>query len=459
MSLLIVFIPVYFLNRHALRFFDHFARTDLENHLKHYAAVMAWQYRTVQAKPDPERKAEFERLLRVTAEEIGATIQIVDLYGRVVHDSDDPSNIGTDLMERPEIAEAVRGAYSARARLTPDRRYMVFYIARPIKDDAKNVLGVAYVVRHTGPIMRAITRMVRNQRLATYLALALAAVAATVLAMTLTRRLRALTRAAKRFAEGSGPLETDIRGGDEIAELNRAVHEMAGEIASREQYNRDFVGTTLHELKTPLTAIKGAAEILKDGASREPAARAKFAGNILYQTDRMMRLVGELRELTRHDADERRLRGQRIDYAAFVRESLERLGETFPDPHAALHLDLPAFPVPVIIVPHRIEQVLSNLLDNAFRYTPASGSVTVRVRAPRDGDVLTSVEDTGCGIESTDLPRVFDRFFTTEKHDARRDYGSGLGLAIAQRIVRNHRGRIWAESNGGARFFFTLPAA
>lgn len=461
MSLLIVFIPVYFLNRYALHFFDRFTRVELEQHLRHYAFIVGEQYKLALSSAAEPPVRPFQQILSRTASEIGSRVQVVSREGTVLYDSGQDSQAGKSLIERPEIAEAVTGAYSARARLTPDRRFMYYYIARPVKDDGGATLAVVYITRHTGPIIAAIQRMIRNQRLATYLALGVAAAAATLLSLTLTRRLRALTRAAKRYAEGRGDLPTRVRGRDEIAELDRALHEMAGEIASRSAYNRDFVSTTLHELRSPLTAIKGAAEVLQSPASQPREVQEKFTRNILRQADRMMRLVGELRELTRLDAESRREDGERLDYVAFVRAALERLGETFPEPHAALVVDLPPAAIPVVAMPQRIEQVLSNLLENAFRYTPPSGTVTVRVLPPANGRVATAVEDTGRGIAPDDLPRVFDRFFTTVKHDEPRDYGSGLGLAIARSIVRNHRGSIRAESEPGrgARFTFELPTA
>jgi signal transduction histidine kinase len=460
MSLLIVFIPVFLLNRHAVRFFDLFTRTDLEDHLRHYAFIVGEQFRGVMTEPaDGPPRVAFDRWLRSTAGEINSRIQIVDLSGVVLHDTAEPPEIGASLIDRAEVAEAVKGGYSARSRLTPDRTLMYFHIARPIKDADRKTVAVTCITRHTQTITQAVKQMIRNQRIATWLAISLAVAAATVVSLSLTRRLRALTRAAQRFALGRGPLDTPLRGRDEIAELDRALHAMAEELAARHQYNREFISTTLHELRTPLTAIKGAAEILRDGAA-EPDARRRFMNNILHQTDRMMRLVGELRELTRLDAEDRAAPGEPVEYFAFLKTTLAHLEDTFPSPRAKLRFDIPeGGNVHVAIIPHRIEQVLSNLLDNAFRFTPPDGAVTVHASIAA-GKVLTCIEDTGCGIRPEDLPRVFDRFFTTERHSTPRDYGSGLGLTIAQSIIRNHHGRIWVESEPGcgARFWFELPA-
>jgi signal transduction histidine kinase len=482
MAVVIVFIPVYLLNRYAITFFDRYTRTDLEAHMRHYAFIAGEQYKLFLVSESAPSSATsgtnsvydgLARLYTRMGTEIHAHVHIVGMDGRILFDSEGTS-VGGDLRDRPEISEALRGGYSARSRLTEDRQFMYYFVARPIKDDQKNVLGVAYVIAHTNPIVQAIKRMVANQRLATYIALACAGLVATVLALAIARRLRGLMRETRAFAAGRRPLGAPPRGGDEIAELGQSIHRMADEIESRNGYNRDFIQTTLHELKTPLTAIRGAAEVLEslgqgteDGMSavgpakaegrRTEGAREKFLGIIGFQVNRLMQLVGELRELTRVDVELARAPREEIDYARFVQDAIGRLADTFSEPHAELIAEVQAKPLPLRIVPGRIEQVLANLLDNAFRYTPVSGQVTVRVE---DGDLVqTTVSDTGCGIAPSNLDRVFDRFFTTERRQRPQDYGSGLGLAIAASIVRHHRGeiRVTSTQGEGTCFTFELP--
>ena len=468
MAVIIVFIPVYLLNRYAITFFDQYTRTDLEANMRHYAFFVGEQYKRVLSGEDrivAVDKATAPRddnlvFVRMGAE-IRARIQVVSKAGVVMFDSDGDAWIGRDLTGRPEVIEALGGSYSARNRLTADRRFMYFYVAQPIKDEAKNVLGVAYIVAHTNPIVQAIQRMVANQRLATYIALACAGLVATVMALTMTRRLRALMRETRSFASGQTPLGAPPRGGDEIAELGRAVHRMADEIESRNIYNRDFIQTTLHELKTPLTAIRGAAEVLegvKGGEDGEASdLRKRFLGIVGFQARRLMQLVGELRELTRVDVELSRTPRVDVDYGSFVKDAVARLADTFPEPHAELVVVVPDDPVHLQLVPGRIEQVLANLLDNAFRYTPPAGQVTIMVE--KDVVVSTTVADNGCGIVPSNIDRVFDRFFTTERSQRPQDYGSGLGLAIAASIVRRHQGeiRVTSELGEGTRFTFDIP--
>jgi two-component system sensor histidine kinase VicK len=175
----------------------------------------------------------------------------------------------------------------------------------------------------------------------------------------------------------------------------------------------------------------------------------------------MIRMVGELNELTKLDVEGLRGQKEQVDYAQFVRAVVDRLEPTFDQVHARLEVILPDPPIPVLIVPGRIEQVIANLLDNAFRCTPPTGSVKLCVELGADKSVITSVQDTGCGISPANLPKIFGRFFTTEPKDKPGHPHSGLGLAIAKTIVENHQGRIWVESQSeqGACFSFSLPTS
>jgi len=469
MAVVIVFIPVYLLNRYAILFFDRYTRTDFEMNMRHYAYIIGEQYKLEKRSACSDEQQELfnterAQLFTRIGREINARICLFGRDGSLLYDSD-CGRIGDSLAGRAEVAEALKGGYCARARLSEDRRLMYYYIAQPIKDEQKNMLGVVYVVAHTNPIVQAIQRMVANQRLATYIALASAGMVALILALTMTRRLRRLTRETKAFAAGGRPLGRAPRGGDEIAELGRSIHSMAEDIESRNVYNRDFIQTTLHELKTPMTAIRGAAEVLGSldeqgemGVESRETVRRKFLSKIDFQVERLMRLVGELRELTLVDVEMSQAVREDIDYCRFVRDAVVRLEEIFAEPHAELSVELPENELRVSIVPGRIEQVLANLLDNAFRYTLPSGKVVVRV-AKVHKSVITTVEDSGCGIVESNIERVFDRFFTTERRQQPRDYGSGLGLAIVASIIRSHQGEIRVESEPGrgARFIFDIP--
>ena len=458
-ALLVVFIPIYWLNRNAIEYFDRFTRKALEEQMIDYAFIIGEEYKALilVAAPQPEL---FDCLLKSYEPETETHLCLLGTNGTVLFDSGTNSMVGADFSDRREVRKALQGRYGARNALTPDHQYMFYYVALPVRV-SNDVVAVAYVFRHTGPIIGAIKRMASDQQWATGGAVVLAGLIATVLAYTITRRLRRLTRAVVAYAKGTAPWNAQPGGRDEIGELANSMNSMVAELDKRNQYNREFVSTVMHELKTPLTAVKGSVEILEDGADANPAPRRRFLANIRYEVDRMIRMVGELNELTKLDVEALRGQKEQVDYVQFVREVVDRLEPTFDQAHAKLEVNLPDTPIRVLIVPGRIEQVIANLLDNAFRCTLPTGSVKLRVELGPDKSVITTVQDTGCGISPANLPKIFDRFFTTEPKDKPGHQHSGLGLAIAKTIVENHQGKIWVENlpGQGACFSFSLPTA
>ncbi len=437
-SVLVVFVPIYLLNRYAIQFFDRFTRKALEEQMIHEAYIVGEQYKSMvlgaRTNEVDTEEHEFTRLLQAYEPEVEAQLCVVSTNGLILFDSHTNSLVGADVSARREIRKALAGKYGARSSLTADRQYMFYYVALPVKQ-SNEVVAVAYVFRHTGPIVGAIKRMVANQQLAAAGALVLAVLIATMLAQTLTYRLRKLTRAAVAFAKGIAPWNEQVRGRDEIGELGRAMMTMASELENRNRYNRDFVSTVVHELKTPLTVVKGTIEILEDGAADQRTTRQKFLANMRYEVDRMIRMVWELAELTKLDIEMLRGQKEKVEYCQFVREVAERLAPTFDQAHAKFELIIPEKKITAVILPGCIEQVISNLLENAFRYTPLKGSVELQVEEGSDHTVITSVRDTGCGIAPANLSKIFDRFFTTEPKDKPGHVHSGLGLAIAKSII------------------------
>ncbi len=461
--LLIVFVPIYFLNKYAIDFFDRFNRRALEEQMIDYAYIAGEEYTYfIQrgAKVDPDWRAAFTRRLMRYGHEFQTRVRLLDDRGVVLFDSHAASSVGEDMSGLVEVRRALAGSYGSRCALTPERKFFYYFIALPIHIEDR-LVAVAYVSRHTNPIIRAIKRMMASHQMAMTLSLVVASAVALLLAETLTLRLRRLTRAVQAFARGDAPLKTKIGGYDEIAALGRAFTDMAAEIEHKNAYNRDFLAATAHELKTPLTAIKGAVELLEQGAADNPEACGKFLYNIRFENERLIAMVDDLALLTRLDAEDTRGLKRDQDLGVCMREILDRLAPTFSAEHADLAVCIDVGTFPVRVIAERIEQVMANLLENAYRYTPLTGKVEVRVEAQDKNQVRVSVRDTGSGIRPANLARVFDRFFTTEPHGQVRDYGRGLGLAIAKAIVENHGGVIGVKSTWeeGSCFFFTLPLA
>ncbi len=272
------------------------------------------------------------------------------------------------------------------------------------------------------------------------------------------RRLRGLETASRRIAAGDLSARAPIDGDDEITEVSEAFNEMADQLEQARRRERDFLMSVGHDLRTPLTAIRGYAEALDAGdVSDEDLERV---ATVLHtQTDRLSRLVEDLMLLARLEAREFTLRPERVDLAAHVKEIAETYRGRIDAARIRLVLDLTDVGE-VVVDPDRIGQILANLLDNAMRYTPEGGTVTVGL-APTTAGVALTVTDSGPGIDPEDLPRVFDRLYVAQRYRPVRPEGSGLGLSIVKELVDAMGGSISVDSapGRGTSVGVTIPTA
>jgi len=224
-----------------------------------------------------------------------------------------------------------------------------------------------------------------------------------------------------------------------------------------ERVRRDFVSNVSHELRTPLASLKALVDTLRDGALEDPPAAQHFLDKIEIEVDALTQMVTELLELTRIESGRAPLRLQQVAVTQIVGPPVERLYPQAERAGLALHVQVPDDLPPVLADAERARQVVTNLVHNAIKFTPA-GEVEVTVEQQED-EIIIAVRDTGVGISEEDLPRIFERFYKADR--ARSGGGTGLGLAIAKHVVQAHGGRIWAESGEGkgSTFSFTLSAA
>ncbi|TAK28340.1 MAG: HAMP domain-containing protein [Chloroflexota bacterium] len=230
------------------------------------------------------------------------------------------------------------------------------------------------------------------------------------------------------------------------------------ELRRMEAVRREFIGNVSHELRTPLASIKALVETLEEGALDDPAVARRFLSKVNVEVDGMSQLIRELLELSRIESGQTALRLEPTEVGPMLALACERLQAQAARSSLQLRVDLPE-PVPAVLADEeRVLQVLLNLLHNAIKFTPPGGRITLSATR-LEGEVAISVSDTGVGIASEDLPRIFERFYKADK--SRASGGTGLGLAIAKHLIQAHGGRIWAESEEGrgATFILTLPVA
>ena len=269
-------------------------------------------------------------------------------------------------------------------------------------------------------------------------------------ARSASRRLADLETAAGAVAGGDLTARAPVDGNDEITEVSLAFNNMAIQLQAARSREREFLMNVSHDLRTPLTTIRGYAEAL-DADQIEDDDLQRVAGVLHAETGRLSRLIEDVMLLARLEAREFTLRPEPVDLAAHMSEVVA--GHRSRADAAGVTLEFVDEGVGVVAVdPDRIAQVGANLVDNALRFTRRGGTVNVSLR-PAAGSVVLAVTDSGPGIDSEDLSRVFDRFFTADRVPVRPD-GSGLGLAIVRELVDAMGGSVEASSpaTGGARF-------
>ncbi len=283
----------------------------------------------------------------------------------------------------------------------------------------------------------------------------LALVVGFVLSRTLSRPLVRLTSATQAVAAGDLTVRVPARYQGEVGELATAFNTMAEELARADQLRRNLTADVAHELRTPLSVIRGKLEGILDGVY---PATAEHIQPALEEMQLLTQLVEDLRLLALAEAGQLTLEKQAVDLGAVLQDVQVNFTPQASDRGIVLALDLPAGLPPVPADRRRIAQVLGNLLTNALNHTPAGGCVTLSAAAVV-GMVEVAVTDTGTGIAPEDLPNLFERFWRGEKSRSRASGGTGLGLAIVKQLVELHGGqvRVTSTPGQGACFRFTLP--
>ena len=272
------------------------------------------------------------------------------------------------------------------------------------------------------------------------------------------RPLSSLTNAARTMADGDFSVRVpDVKATREVAELSSAFNTMADELSRMETSRREFVANVSHELRSPITAISGYIEGMRDGVI-PPEDYDKYLTIVSDESKRLSHLIGELLALSRLEREDAALDLSDFDVCDLLeRVFLRRIGDL--EKHS-LDVDCDFDPEPCFVHADmsRIEQVAVNLIDNAIKFTPDGGKITLKVRVS-DALCTVTVADNGIGILPEDRPRVFERFFTADRaHTSGK--GTGLGLSICQRIMEMHGQRIrLLDTAEGAAFAFTLELA
>jgi signal transduction histidine kinase len=404
-----------------------------------------------------EQRRKIQEEFREYAERFGIRIRVISLDTQVLLDTGPIRSlhepIGPGLIStRHEVLAALGGETNSEIRGTLAENSSTMFLAMPIKREGV-IVGA---VLSTSPMLNftPVTRdFIRNLALAIGGIFLLVVLLSGALAQRLARPVRQLEEATRRLAAGDLSARARLRQrsmgrGDELDRLMREFNAMAARLETVDEERRAFLADVSHELRTPLTAIKGSAETLRDGAWQNPQFAPKFAGTIAEQSDRLIRLVGDLLQLARLESTvaERGITSTHIEAKELCERTASAVRHIFDDKGITLEVQcpLPALHGDADL----LEQLLINLLANAARHS--SPETTTTLRAVRDGEfALLQVLDEGEGIAPEHLSKLGQRFYRVQEGRERNTGGSGLGLAICQRIALAHGGTMEIESEVG----------
>lgn len=408
----------------------------------------------------------YEQLLNETAVQNDLRIMVADVSTQqIIYDSNTSDSwVGVSMEGIQNVrrllpnleSDAVSGVFSA-----PDGTDWLVY-SRPISVTGFGRLQIFYAAPEPTPRTFFNETFSRPIFLGGLLALIVSVVLAFAIAGWVARPLQRAASAAKAITRGDYEQRVPVTGPDEVQTVARSFNSMATQVKSSNQIQRDFVSNVSHDLKTPLTSIRGWSQSLLDGTAVTEEEQQRAAGIIYNEAERMQRMVNQLLDLARIESGQLELVQAPVDLHQLLTDVHNNLMLRAQDQKIHLTCELQSVP-PIIGDYDRLMQMFTNLLDNALTHTPAEGRVHISLKMHGEKAVEVTVQDTGSGIAREDISRIFERFYQVEKSRTRENgrRGSGLGLAIVRELVEAHRGsiRAYSQVGQGSAFVVRLPVS
>lgn len=409
-------------------------------------------------------------------ETTGARVTWIAADGRVLADSDAITAQIENHRGEPEVGTALSGrvGVSLRASATFGGRYL--YVAVPLDGNVTGGAASAGVLRLAVPAAEIDARVAAIRQVVMY-ATAFAFLPAVVLAAVFARiaswRLGRIIDYARMLAEGNFRARLKGTGRGELGVLSAKLNETAeklefvmdrletehAELEKLERVRKDFVANVSHELRTPLASIQGYTETLMDGAIHDSENNLKFLNIIRQNAERLRGLTSDLLVLSQVEQGKQKFRFAPYSVKRLLAADIEMMRPIAQNKSIELVQEPTAEEVEVFCDAQAVHQILTNLLDNAIKYTPDGGRVTAGALPTGRNMVEVFIRDTGLGIPDQELPRLFERFYRVDKARSRAMGGTGLGLAIVKHLTRAQGGDVRVESQAGqgSTFYFTLP--
>lgn len=379
--------------------------------------------------------------------QMDARVLVLDANGNAAVDSFGESRLEGQRLDYEEITAALGGKEQTGVH-TLHNGERVLYAAVPFVKE-KTVSGAVLLVVSLADVDALLAQVSRLMLLVSLAGGVLALLVGLLLAGHFTRPIKQLTEAVRVMAEGHLDRRVHTRSRDEIGQLAQDFNVMAAKLEEVDRTRRQFLADASHELKTPLSSIKALAQSLIDGREQDPAVYREFLGDIDTEVDRMSRLVDSMLRLTKLEDSLYTVQLKEVEVKPLLLHLTSLVQAQAIQKGVELSVSLPE--VEGICWPLDADLfscILLNLLENAVRYTPAGGKVSVRLTIDHE-TLVVKVADTGIGITPEEIPRIFDRFYRVDQARARASGGAGLGLSIVRQAVLRHGGTISLKSGSG----------
>lgn len=402
----------------------------------------------------------FSQELMVVDRVLNARIWIVDKNGLIF----EASSIGGEdwtgaRLRQEEMARILRGETVFQIGRFGERfDAAMLSVGLPLTV-GNRIEGAVFLHSPVYGLRATFSRLLRYIWLVAGLAALLALVLSYALSSAIAKPIQQMGQLAKEVAHGEFSGRLPVHGRDEVADLARDFNSMVEKLSELEEMRREFVANVSHELRSPLTSLQGFLQAILDGAV--PAGEEeKYLQIAFHETQRLSRLVEDLLDLARLEGGVVRFAKEPFDVAEEGRQAALRLLPQFEAKQVEVDFDFAPEPLLALGDAARTAQVLTNLLDNALRFSPAGSRVKVSGKLT-DQEVMVTVADQGEGIPEEELPRIWQRFYKRDKARTVGRGGTGLGLSIVKLLVEAQGGRVWVTSRPGhgAAFSFSLPRA
>lgn len=409
---------------------------------------------------------EMWRIFRNGIEYAGgqSSLLVMDSYGKIVAGPKDSSGINTDALNSDFISGVKNGKSEIKlyekGRIFNEQSIVAIVpiVVRNVYTGKNEFAGAAVAFRQT-PLVRAFQyATIRIILMAQLVAWVVALIVSFVMTRHIIKPLKKMRIAAKKISAGDFNVRIPITSNDEVGELAQSFNSMTVSLSEVEEMRTSFLSDVSHELRTPMTVINGFVEGILDGTI-PPQEHEKYLVIVNEESKRLSRLVKDLLETTRLEQDVKKLNMSNFDMNRLVTESVISYENQLTEKNIGLNLNLETKECFVYADKDAIKRVLLNLIDNAIKFTPENGNITLRTTLEGD-KVRTSVENTGEGISEEELRHIWVKFYKSDKSRSIDKKGVGLGLHIVKTIITQHQGEVFAESEEGsyARFTFIISA-